>query len=73
MTLTFVDFHLKSRRDWELTPATFSKLLILMLYFYSGDEYLLSSIVSCGDLTAEKDVGGFIKDEPCTIAKFLLG
>ena len=31
-----------------------------MLYFYSGDEYFLSSIVSSGDLTVEKDVGGFL-------------
>ena len=44
-----------------------------MLYFYYGDEYFLSSIISCGDLTVEKDVGGFSKDEPCTIAKFLFG
>ena len=44
-----------------------------MLYFYSGGEYILSNIVSCGDLAVEKDVGGFIMDEPCTIAKLLLG
>ena len=35
--------------------------------------YFLSSIVSCGDLTVEKDVGGFITDESCTITKFCLG
>ena len=34
-----------------------------MLYFYSGDEYFLSSIVSYGNLTEEKDVGGFTRDE----------
>ena len=44
-----------------------------MLYYYSGDEYFLSGIVSCGDPTVEKDVGGLNKDEPCTISKFLLG
>ena len=44
-----------------------------MRYFYSGDEFILSSIVSLGDLTIEKDVCGFIKDESCTIAKSLLG
>ena len=68
-----MDCHCKSRRDWELAPVTFNKLLILMLYFYSGDEYFLSRIVSCGDLTVAKDDGCLIKDEPCTIAKFLPG
>ena len=43
-----------------------------MLFFWGG-EYFLSSIVYCGDLTVEKYVGGFIKDELCTIAKLLLG
>ena len=44
-----------------------------MPQFYSVDGYFLSSIVSGGDLTVEKDVGGLIKDELCTIAKPLLG
>ena len=44
-----------------------------MLYFYSEDELFLSSIVSCGDLTIEKNVGGLNKDELCIIAKYLLG
>ena len=44
-----------------------------MLYFLSGDEYFLSSTVTGGDPTVDKDVGGFNKDESCTIAKFLLG
>ena len=48
-------------------------MLILTLYFYSGNEYFLSSIVSCGDITIEKGGGGFIKDDSCTIAKSLLG
>ena len=43
-----------------------------MLYFYSGDEYFLTSIVSCGDLTVDKAVGGITKDEPCTIPKCML-
>ena len=70
--MTFVDCHCKSRSDWELAPVPFNELLILMIYFYSEDEYFLSSIVSCIDLTVEKDVSGFNKDEPCTIAKILL-
>ena len=45
----------------------------MMFYFNSGDEYFHSSIVSCGDFTVEKDVGGFIKNESSTIAKFLRG
>ena len=71
--MTFVDCHCKIRRDWKLTPVPFNELLILMLYFYSWDEYFLSNIVSCGDLTVEKYVGGIIKDDPCTIAKFMHG
>ena len=43
-----------------------------MFYFYSGNEYFLSCIASRGDLTEENDAGGIIKDEPCSIAKFLL-
>ena len=43
-----------------------------MPYLYPGDEYFLSSIVSWGYNTIEKDVGSFIKDESCTIAKSLL-
>ena len=53
--------------DWKLAPVPFNKFIILMLYFSSGNEYFLSSIVSCDDLTIEKDVGGFAKDESCTI------
>ena len=34
-----------------------------MLYFYSSVQYFLSSIVSWGNLTIKKDVGGFIKDD----------
>ena len=44
-----------------------------MLYFYPGDEYFLSSVVSWGDLTIEKDVGGLIKDESCIIATSFVG
>ena len=43
-----------------------------MLYLYSEDEFFLSSIVSWEDNTAERDVYSFTKDEPSTIAKFLL-
>ena len=53
--------------------GSLQKLLILMLYFYSGDEYFLSSIVSWGDLTIEKNVGDLIKDESYIITKSLLG
>ena len=63
LTLTFVDCHCTSRPDLELAPVPFNKLLILMLYFYSGEDYFLSSIVSCGGLAIDKDVGSFIKDE----------
>ena len=66
------DSHCKSRPDSELAPYPFNKYLILMHHFHSGDEYFLSSIVFIGDLTIEKDVGGFIKDESCIIAKLLL-
>ena len=69
LTLSFVDCHCKGRPDWKLPPVSFIELLILTLYVYSGDEYFLSSIVSIGDLTIEKDVGGFIKDDSCTNAK----
>ena len=72
-TLTFVDCHCNSRRDWELAPVPFNELLILKLYLYTGDEYFISSIVSCGDHTVEKDVGGFTKDDTCAIVKFFLG
>ena len=44
-----------------------------MLYFNSGDEYFLSSIVSSGDPAIEKDVGGFTKDYSCAIEKSMLG
>ena len=56
-----------------MAPVPFNKLLFLMLYFYSGDEYFLSSIDSCSNHTVKKDVDGFIKDEPFAIAKFFLG
>ena len=59
--MNFVDCHGNSRPDWEMAPVPFNKLLILMLYFYSEDEYFLSSIVSSGDLTVESDVGRFTK------------
>ena len=73
LTLNFVDWHCLNRSDWELAPVPSNKLLILMLYLYSGDEYFLYGIVSCGDLTIEKDVGGFTKDNSSTIAKSMLG
>ena len=68
-----VNCHCKSRRDLELAPVPFIKFLILMHYFHSGDEYILSSIISFGDRTVEKGVGGINKDEPCIIEKFMLG
>ena len=42
-----------------------------MLYFYPGDEYFL--FCDLGDLAIENNVGGFNKEESCTIAKSLLG
>ena len=55
-----------------MAPAPLNKLLILLLYFYSGDEYILSSIVSWSDLSVEKNVGGLTKDESCLVAKSLI-
>ena len=72
MTMNFVDCHYKGRPDLELAPVPFNKLLILILYFYSGDEYFLSSIMSWDDPAIERNVVGLIKDEPCIIAKSLL-
>ena len=43
-----------------------------MHYLNSGEEHFRSSIVSCGDITVEKNVSGFTMDDPCTIVKFLL-
>ena len=71
--MNFVDRHCNSRPNWELPPVPFNKLLILALYFNSGDEHFLSSIVSCADLIIEMDVGSFTKDDSCTIAMSLLG
>ena len=45
----------------------------MMNYFYYGDEYFLSSIISRDNLLIEKDVGGFGKDESCIILMSLFG
>ena len=44
-----------------------------MLYVYSCDEYILSSIVSWGDRTINMNDDGLIKDESCIIVRSLLG
>ena len=57
----------------ELAPVPFNKLLILMLYCYSGDEYFFSGIAPCGDLAIERNVGGLIKYDSCIIENALFG
>ena len=74
LTLKFVDCNCKSRPDSELAPVPLNKYFILTPYFENLDEYFLSSIVSRGDLSIEKDVGGSIcKDDYRTIVKSLIG
>ena len=61
------DCYCNSRPDWKVAPVPCNKLLILGIYFYSGDDNFISSIVSCGELTVEKDVGRFIEDDSYAI------